>query len=121
VAFRVDSQNNLIAFAGSNCREITVDGRTTTFGEKPLSLVAFAPIGESRRVSGGAIGTVCIQGDGDVHIPAQGLPAKVKLFTQGPKPGSRAAEAASHRENQTEVVHITPAESGRQIWIVPAE
>ena len=50
VAFRVDSQSNLIAFAGSNCREITVDGRTTTFGEKPLSLVAFAPIGESRRV-----------------------------------------------------------------------
>jgi hypothetical protein len=121
VAFRVDSQNNLIAFAGSNCREITVDGRTTTFGEKPLSLVAFAPIGESRRVSGGAIGTVCIQGDGDVRIPAHGLPAKVKLFTQGPKPGSKDAEAASRREDQTEVVHITPAESGRQIWIVPAE
>lgn len=121
VAFRVDAQNNLLAFAGSNCREITVDGRTTTFGEKPFALVTFAPIDESRRVSGGAIGTVCIQGDGDVRIPAHGLPAKVKLFTQGPKPGSKDAQAASHRDEQAEVVHITPAESGRQIWIVPAE
>ena len=121
VAFRVDSQGNLIAFAGSTCREITVDGRTATFSDKPLSLVAFAPIGAARRVSGGAIGTVCIRGDGEVRIPAEGLPAKVKLFTQGPTLGSKATEVASHREDQTQAVHITPAESGQQIWIVPAE
>jgi hypothetical protein len=117
----VDSQGNLIAFAGSTCREITVDGRTATFSDKPLSLVAFAPIGVARRVSGGAIGTVCIRGDGEVRIPAEGLPAKAKLFTQGPTPGSKATEVASHREDRTQVVHITPAESGQQIWIVPAE
>jgi hypothetical protein len=49
------------------------------------------------------------------------LPAKVKLFTQGPTPGSKATEVASHREDRTQVVDITPAESGQQIWIVPAE
>jgi hypothetical protein len=121
VAFRVDSQGNLLAFAGSNCRDITVDGQTTTFSNKPPALVAFAPIGEARRVSGGAIGTVCIHGDGEVRIPAEGLPAKVQLFTQGPTLGSKSTEVASHREDRTQVVHVTPAESGRQIWIVPTE
>ena len=121
VAFRVDAQNNLIAFAGSNCREITIDGRTTTFAEKPLGLVAFAPIGQSRQVPGGAIATACIQGEGDIQIPAQGLPAKTKLFTQGPTLGSKRKEVTSRREAQSEIIHITPAELGQQLWIVPAE
>lgn len=119
VAFRVDSQGNLLAFAGANCREITVDGRTTTFSDKPLALLTFAPVSESRRVPGGAVATVCVQGDGDVRIPAHGWPASVKLFAQGPRPGSKGAAVASDREEPFEVVHLTPAESGRQIWSVP--
>ena len=121
VAFRVDSEGRLIAFAGANCREITVDGRTTTFSDKPLALIAFAPVNESRRVPGGAVATVCVQGDGDVRIPAHGWPAQVKLFGQGPQPGSKGAAVVSHRADPFEVVHLTPADSGRQIWVVPAE
>ena len=54
MAFRLDPQGNLIAFAGANCREITVDGRTTAFGQQALPLVAFAPLNAARRVPGGA-------------------------------------------------------------------
>jgi hypothetical protein len=121
VSFRMDSQNHLAAFAGNHCNGITVDGRTTKFGEKAFPLVAFAPTLESRRVSGGAIASLCVQGEGPVRLPAENLPAKVKIFAQGTLPGSKAEEVACHREDQVLVVEITPAVSGRQLWVVAGE
>jgi len=121
VAFRVDPQGNLAAFAGYGCRQITVDGRTTVFAEKPLPFVMFAPVAVARRVPGGAIAQTVIHGDGVVRIPAHGMSEKVKLFAEGPLPGSKGTEVPFQREGPAIVLRVTAAESGRQIWIVPTK
>jgi hypothetical protein len=121
VAFRVDRQGNLVAFAGHNCCQITADGRTTVFAETPLPLVMFAPLAAARRVPGGAIGEASVHGTGAVRIPAHGLPEKVKLYAEGPVPGSKGAEVSFQRDDQAMAVRIMPAVSGGRIWIAPAE
>jgi hypothetical protein len=119
VAFRLDSRGNLLAFAGNNCRAITIDGRLTVFSETPLKLAAFAPLSESRRVPGGAIYSAQFNGSGVIHMPADGLPAKVNIFTEGATPGSKATEVACRRESQTLVFELTPVASDRRLWLVP--
>jgi hypothetical protein len=121
VAFRLDSQGSLLAFAGNNCREITIDGRTTVLSEKPMPLIAFSPVSEARRVPGGAIYSARFKGDGAVRIPTEGLPAKVKVFAEGSTPGSQGGEVACHRELQTLGVDLTPAAADRHLWLVPGE
>ncbi len=121
MAFRLDRQGNLMAFAGANCREIMIDGRTTVFAQQDLPLVAFAPLDPARRVPGGAIYTATLSGSGPVRIPAQRLPAKVRLFSQGPTLGSKGGEVACRRDGQTLIVEVTPAVAGRPLWIVPGQ
>ena len=121
MAFRVDQQGNLVAFAGHGCRQITVDGRTTVFAETPLPLVMFAPLAAARRVPGGAVGEVSIGGLGAVRIPFHGLPEKARLYAEGPLPGSKGAEASFQRDGTALVLRTTPAESARRIWIAPEE
>lgn len=119
MAFRVDDQGQLVAFAGRGSNAITVDGRTTTFADGPLPLVVFAPLAESRRVPGGAIAEAVIQGTGNVRLPATGLPAAVRLFAEGPTPGSKGDEVPHERIEQAIAIDVTPAISGRRLWIVP--
>ena len=121
VAFRVDAQGNLLAFAGQNCRQIAIDGRTTVFSEKPMPLIAFSPLGESRRVPGGAVYEAQLRGDSVVRLPAQAMPAKLKIFMEGPTPGSKGAEVTSHRDQQTLVIDPTPNAADRHLWLVPGE
>jgi hypothetical protein len=121
VVFRVDAQGSLVAFAGHDCRQITIDGRTTVFAETALPLVTFSPIAPFRRVPGGAIAEVTIHGAGTVRIPAGQLPGKVKLFAEGATPGSKGSEVACQRDDRILVIRITPAESGRRLWITAAE
>ncbi len=121
VAFRLNRQGTLVAFAGSDCRQITVDGRAAVFAENPLSLVTFAPIAAAQRVPDGAIYQITIGGTGAVRIPLSGLPGKVKLFTADAIPGSKGVAVPFQRDGEAIVIRVTPAESGRQLWIVPAE
>jgi hypothetical protein len=121
VAFRVGPQGSLAAFAGHDCRQITVDGKTTVFAVAPLPFVMFAPLPEARRVPGGAIGEIVLHGSGTVRIPADGLPKTVKLFAEGPTLGSKGQEVPCQRAEQSIVIRITPAESGRRLWVVGVE
>ncbi|MBN1343668.1 MAG: hypothetical protein JXQ73_13350 [Phycisphaerae bacterium] len=120
VAYRLDQQGNLIALAGSGCRQITLDGRTTVFSENPLALLAFGPLVAERRLPDGAVCEVCVHGTGTVRIPAVGLPDKVRVFAAGPILGSRGPEVPYQRDGQTLALKITPSESGRWLWVAPA-
>lgn len=121
MAFRVDDQGTLLAFAGHGCRQITVDGQTTVFAEQPLSLVSFAPVAEACRVPGGAVGQIAIHGHGSVRLPGSLVPEKAKLVVEGPLLGSRGPELAYQRDGQSVQLTLGPGESGRRIWIVPGE
>jgi hypothetical protein len=119
VAFRRDGEGNLIAFAGRKCHEITVDGRKTAFADANVDEIGWAPVAAARRVPGGAIIQIHVTGTGTVRIPAAGLPSDLKLFVEGPKPGSRGAPLPFQREGDALVFNATPELRGRWLYGVP--
>lgn len=121
VAYRLDAQGNLIGMAGHQCRQITLDGRTTVFAEKPLGLVCFGPLVPERRLPGKAVFEICIHGTGTVRIPATALPEKVRVHAAGATLGSCGPEVPCRREGPSIVLTITPAESSRWLWVSPAD
>jgi hypothetical protein len=121
LAFRVNAQGDLVAFAGTGCRQITVDGRTTVFADQSASLVSYAPVDVSRQVPNGATGQIMIQGQGDVRLPSHVVPEKATLVVEGPLAGMRGPELAYRRDGHTVVLSISPKESGRCIWVVPSK
>ena len=116
MAFRVDGQGNLIAFAGSGSTRISVDGRETVFADQPFGQVAWAPVPESRRVDGEAVLQLMAYGTGALRIPTAMLSAGLEFVAEGPKPGSRGAIVPSRIENGAFVLSITPEISGRWIY-----
>ena len=63
LAFRTDGKSRLIAFVGSRCKGITIDGTTYTFSDKPLN-VAFFPDNEKLTAY-----RMQVTGEGQVTIP----------------------------------------------------
>jgi hypothetical protein len=43
MAFRMNEQNELIAFEGKSCKQISIDGKTYPFSKDPVQKIAFAP------------------------------------------------------------------------------
>jgi hypothetical protein len=94
VAFRLDAQQQLIAFAGHDST-ITLNNQTWSFADHPLSIAAWAPITENRRVPGGASMELWIGGTARLRIP---LPKNIRggeLFFQGAQPGVLGARVPS--------------------------
>ncbi|MCE5218550.1 hypothetical protein LLH03_16125, partial [bacterium] len=120
LAFRVDDQGRLLAFAGSWADRVTIDGHETVFADKSLSLISWAPVPESRRVPGGAILQARIQGEGVVRIPAVGLPEKVAMFAEGATPGSRGEAIPCRLENGALVFATTATTTHRWLYVVAA-
>ena len=121
MTFKVDIRGNLAAFSGSNCRSITVDGRQTTFADKEIPQIAWAPVDPSRHVPGGAVLQIMVYGTGTIRIPAMGLPPNVTIFAEGVKPGSKGKELANQITGGSLVVTVTPEASGRWLYVTPAK
>ena len=119
MAFRVDAQGNLIAFAGSGATKIVVDGRETVFADAAFGQVAWAPVLDSRHVEGGAVLQIMAHGQGVLRIPAATLPDNLELVAEGTTPGSRGVAIASKRENGALVFTVTPEIAGRWIYGAP--
>jgi len=119
VAFRTDDAQRLIAFAGTDCDHIAVDGRETRFASAPMALLAWAPVSPERRVPGGALLQAYLHGGGTITLPAPGLPERVELVAEGKIPGSRGAVIPCRREGETLVFEATPEAQGRWLYAVP--
>ena len=104
MAFRVDEQGGLIAFAGSVSTRITVDGRATIFADAPFGQVASAARTPARRVAGGAwckssrTARACCR-------PRGALPESVEVVAEGPAPGTWGAIVPSRRESECAGIH----------------
>lgn len=118
LVFRVDEQGRLVAFVGSWSDRVTIDGRETVFADKPLSLVSWAPVPEVRRMPGGAILQIRVQGEGTVRIPDLNLPGSVRLFTEGKTPGSRGEEIPCRRDNGALVFNVNARTTHRWLYAV---
>jgi hypothetical protein len=92
VAFRLDAEQRLIAFSGYDCAAITVDGREHRFADQPFATVGWAPVPANRRVPGGAVLEIWIEGEGEVRIPVVAPARFGALFFGHGRAGSLAEE-----------------------------
>ena len=116
---RVNGQGDLIAFAGNQCRQITIDGKTTIFSEEPLALIAWAPIPEERQVEGGATAQILVRGEGSARVPTSSLPEDFQLIAEGSTPGSRGTEVVFQREADSVVIEVEGDAAGGWLYVVP--
>jgi len=88
VAFRLGADQNLISFAGYNCREITLEGRRYEFATAPMALAAWAPVLPERRLKGGATLELWVNGEAEVTIPVPDGANAGRLCFEGGRFGS---------------------------------
>lgn len=103
VAFRMDSQARLAAFAGFETQGLRVDDREYRAADRPLAQLAWAPLHPSRRTAAGAVLEVWVRGTARVRIPLVEAVPNPRLHLAGPVPGSlgaavRAVIAGGHLE-----------------------
>ncbi len=65
MAFRMNDENRLTAFIGSNCQGITIDGREYRFAERPQPKIVFIPDENNEKL----VYQVQITGTGQVALP----------------------------------------------------
>lgn len=92
VAFRKDGEQRLAAFSGYDCASINLDGREHRFADQPFATIGWSPVPANRRVTGGAILEVWVQGEGEVRIPlVESVRAPALFFAHG-RAGALAEE-----------------------------
>ena len=120
MAFRLDEQVTLIAFAGSESAQIIIDGRPFVFAENSDVDVAWAPVDAPRRVPGGAFLQIRVRGEGVIRIPSSTMPPRIRLVAEGNGPGSLGTEVPCAQTEGTLTFTATAGLSGRWLYAVPA-
>ncbi len=108
VAFRTTNRNELIAFDGSQCKEIVINGKQFIFSEKPFKRIIFVP--ENKSETNYAL---YIEGLGKIRIP---IPPSmknldIKLFSSYNK------EIKFQKDGKYLVIEISPEISGKWMRI----
>ena len=112
VAFRLNSAGGLLAFGGHETQGIRIDGREYRFADQPLDFLAFTPVPEARRVPGGAVMMVWVQGEGEIRLPAPAGLKAARVYQQGAHEGSVGAEVPSKLRDGLLV--LDPAREGQR-------
>ncbi len=112
-------RSQLIAFAGVQCNEVTIDGVTVRFAEYPMESVAWAPVQPERRGDAGALVQIFVRGFGDVSIPVPSVPADATLVVEGTKLGSRGEIVDAEIDSGFLTFTSTESTSGRWLFVVP--
>lgn len=121
VALRLDDAENLIAFGGHGTSGVRIDGREHRFADVPLDFIAFSPLPEDRRVPGGAIMMVWLQGQGnaEVRIPCPVGLNSPRVFQQGPLPGSPGAQVTATIRDGLLVIPGLPGGGEQLLYVLP--
>lgn len=118
LAFRLDADGRLIAFAGYDCAQIDIDDRTHKFASQPVVLAAWAPVPSERRVPGGAVLELWVQGAAEFRIPLAGSIKAGRLFHAGARPGAVGDVVASAIANG-ELCFNSSTTERQHLFLVP--
>jgi hypothetical protein len=121
VAFRLDASDELLAFDGMDCREITIDGRTHVFADRKIEHVAWTPVPPQRRVPGGAFFQVYLEGEGKVSIPVKTDRKDLSMVTEGTVPGTWGESVDFEYENGSLRLELNEHNTGRWIYLTGKE
>ncbi len=116
VSFRVNESGNLIAFAGHDCTNITIDGHEFVFADNSMGTIGWAPIGKNRQVDNGAKLIVFCDTAGCIRIPAKSLPESLVFYAEGNSPGQKGEPVFSKYEGDYITIKISDATAGRWIF-----
>jgi hypothetical protein len=119
--FRVDDQKRLVAFCGADCQKMAVDGIVTEFADKPMPLLAWAPVTNDRKVDKGAVAELFYSGEGNLRIPMPNIEGPVDVCAEGAKPGSRGDILEASVQDGVLQVHAAPQFANRWIYVVPQQ
>jgi len=119
LAFRLDSNDTLIAFAGYRSSRIEINGKTTEFAAAPVESIAWAPVTPDRLVPNGAVLMIQVSGGGEIRIPAPVLKESARLVVEGPTKGSRGADVPSSVRNGILTFTVPPEHSGKWFYALP--
>ncbi|MBK9137508.1 MAG: hypothetical protein IPM17_01890 [Verrucomicrobia bacterium] len=120
MAFREDAEGRLAAFAGHNCQRLTVDGREHDFADRPLAFVGWAPVALPRRVLGGAVIEVWVQGEGKVTVPLTEPVKDARLFAAGAQPGLAGAPVTAEVNRLALTFEAGPGKAQGKLYLLPA-
>jgi hypothetical protein len=107
-AFRMNDKNDLIAFDGSQCNQIKIDGKNYTFGEKAFDKIAFAP--ENEQLTSFAISAT---GEGLLILPLLNFETGNSILTD-----SKNTPINFQSEKGRIIIHITPEISGKWLRLI---
>ncbi len=120
VAFRLDDSGSLTAFAGQQCRKIAVDGRDYVFASQPVALAAWAPVLPARRIPGGALLEVWVDGEAEMRIPLPMGVSMGELYFEGERFGSFGDKVACECAGGTLRFEARPDWAQRHLFFVAA-
>jgi len=120
VAFRMDEDGDLMAFAGYGSASITVDGRKFDFADRPVGQIGWAPVPGGRQVESGAKLIVFCDTVTNLRIPAGTYPDAMIFYAEGGILGQKGEPVSCKREADHLVIEITEAAASRRIFGVPA-
>jgi len=118
VSIRPGPDGGLLAFAGQQCSGVFLGGHEYRFAEQSLGAICFAPVPAERRVAGGAVFMLRVEGAGEVRVPVAGLSGALQAFVEGPTLGSKGGEVPIARNDGVLTLNLTPELSGRWIYLV---
>ncbi len=118
VAFRPGPDRILLAFGGYDCTGIVIDGVEHRFAERPLAHLAWAPIAENRRVSGGALLELWVGGDQEIRVPLPPGVRNARLLSQGPRVGSPGEEVPSFVRDGSVVFSLKNRGGGGHLYLL---
>ncbi len=117
MAFNTNQQKNLIAFEGHDCKQITIDDKTTTFANIKQEYIAWAPVPANRQIPNKAFFQIFIKESGEISIPFTTDRKNIKLFAQGKTPGSMGKEIPFVIKKNYLKIKVTEDNSNRWLYL----
>jgi hypothetical protein len=120
VGFRLDDRQRLVAFAGRHGDRIGIDDHDHVFADRPVAFVAWAPVAAHRRVPGGAVAEIWVQGEGRIRVPLSEQVKDGRLFAAGRRPGEAGAPMPSRTEGSVLEFDAGPGKAQGKLYLLPA-
>ncbi|MBE7501750.1 MAG: hypothetical protein HS113_15890 [Verrucomicrobiales bacterium] len=120
VAFREDDRYRLAAFAGYEAQQLRLDGREHVFADRPMPMLGWAPVRADRRVVGGAMLEVWVQGEGRLRLPLSEGVVAPRLFAASQRPGTLGAAVPARVEGGILEFEAGPGKAQGKLFLLPA-
>jgi hypothetical protein len=121
VSYRLDQNDDLLAFDGRHCKEIVIDGSSHVFANRNIEHIAWTPVPIQRQLPGKAFFQVYLEGSGRVSIPLKTGRKNLQMVTEGIHPGTIGSTIPfQYRKGKIEM-ELDDDNTGRWLYLTGIE